>query len=253
MLQGYSLENYQDSFRIDSNGTIEIIASLHAELQADYFINVSAVDAGNPPLTSHTTVQLRVIDVDDNPAAVNQMEPAIYIIRGGPISIGPAIFIDDPDSDSSPMINQISVEVIPNELDQHMRSYDQCIQQCQDTRLQEFEPGLVPQSINLLDLAIFQQDQPELNDDANFCQTKLGFGECKAWRLERGSTSAESDGRISRSSLPPDFAVGDFSLSFTLSQSAEAYAILIPDQSDPIVFHLAWLSISLLSGLVVRN
>ena len=255
MLQGYSLENYQDSFRIDSNGTIETIAPLDAELQADYFINVSAVDAGNPPLTSHTTVQLRVIDINDNPAVVNQMEPAIYVVRGGPTSIGSAISIDDPDFDSSPMINQISVEVIPNELDQHMRSYDQCIQQCQDTRLQEFEPGLVPQSINLLDLAIFQQDQPELNDDANFCQTKLGFGECKAWRLERGSTSAESDGygRIPRSSLPPDFAVGDFSLSFTLSQSAEAYAILIPDQSDPIVFHLAWLSISLLSGLVVRN
>ena len=163
------------------------------------------------------------------------MEPAIYIVRGGPTSIGPAISIDDPDSASSPMINQISVEVIPNELDQRMHLYDQCIQQCQDTRLQEFESGLVSQSINLLDLAIFQKDQPEPNDDANFCQTTLGFGECKAWRLERGTTSAESDGygRIPRNSLPPDFAVGDFSLSFTLSQSAEAYVIVIPDQSDP--------------------
>ena len=235
VIQGYSLENYQDMFRIDSNGTIKTIVPLDAEMQVDYIINISAVDGGNPPLMSYTTVELRVVDVNDNPALVNQVEPAIYVVRGGPTSIGPAISIDDPDSDSSPMINQISVEVIPNRLDQHMYTYDQCIQQCQDSRLKEFKPDLVPQSINLLDLAIFQQDQPEPNDEANFCQTTLGFGQCKAWRLERGTTNTESDGygRILRSSLPSDFAVDDFSFSFTLFQTAEAYIILIPDQSDP--------------------
>ncbi len=235
MLQGYSLETYQDVFRIDSNGTIETIAPLDAEIQADYFINISAVDGGHPPLTSYTTVEFRVIDVNDNPAFINQVQPAIYVVRGGPTSIGPAISINDPDSDSSPMINQLSVEVIPNVLDQRVHTYDQCIQQCQETRLKEFEPDLVAQSIDLLDLAIFQQDLPEPNDESNFCQTTLGFGECKAWRLERGTTNAQSDGygRIPRSSLPPDFAVGDFSFSFTLSQTAEAYVILIPDQSDP--------------------
>jgi hypothetical protein len=235
VIQGYSLENYQDVFTIDFNGTIETIAPLDAEIQAEYFINISAVDGGNPPLTSYTTVEFRVIDVNDNPAFINQVQPAIYVVRGGPTSIGPAISIDDPDSDSSPMINQLSVEVIPNVLDQRMHTYDQCIQQCQETRLKDFEPDLVPQSIDLLDLTIFQQDQPEPNDESNFCQTTLGFGECKAWRLERGTTNAQSDGygRIPRSSLPPDFAVGDFSFSFTLSQTAEAYVILIPDQSDP--------------------
>ena len=235
VIQGYSLENYQHIFRIDSNGILETIAPLDTEVQANYLINISAVDGGNPPLMSYTTVALSVIDVNDNPAFINQREPAIYVARGGPISIGPKISIDDPDSNSSPMINQISVEVIPNVLDQCMYTYDQCIQQCQDTRLKEFEPDLVPQSINLLDLAIFQQDQPEPNDEANFCQTMLGFGQCKAWRLERGATNAESDGygRIPRSSLPSDFAIGDFSFSFTLSQTAEAYIILILDQSDP--------------------
>ena len=235
ILQGYNIENYQDMFRIYSNGTIETIALLDAETQAEYFIKISAVDGGNPPLTSYTTVHLRVTDVDDNPAFVNQVEPAIYIVRGGPISIGPMISIDDPDTDSFPMINQIFVEVIPNEVDQCLYSYDQCIQQCQDTQLQQFESDLASQSINLLDLAIFQQDQPEPNDESNFCQTTLGFGKCKAWRLEKGTTNGESDGygRIPRSSLPPDFAVGDFSFSFTLSQSTEAYVILIPNQSDP--------------------
>lgn len=235
VIQDYGLENYQHIFRIDSNGILETIAPLDADLQANYLINISAVDGGNPPLMSYTTVALRVIDVNDNPAFINQREPAIYVARGGPTSIGPKISIDDPDSDSSPMIDQISVEVIPNMLDQRMHTYDQCIQQCQDTRLKEFEPDLVPQSINLLDLTIFQQDQPEPNDEANFCQTTLGFGQCKAWRLERGAINAESDGygRIPRNSLPSDFAVGDFSFSFTLSQTAEAYIILIPDQSDP--------------------
>ena len=235
VIQDYSLENYQHIFRIDSNGILETIAPLDADVQANYLINISAVDGGNPPLMSYTTVALRVIDVNDNPAFINQREPAIYVARSGPISIGPKISIDDPDSDSSPMIDQISVEVIPNILDQRMHTYDQCIQQCQDTHLKEFEPDLIPQSINLLDLAIFQQDQPEPNDEANFCQTTLGFGRCKAWRLERGATNAESDGygRIPRSSLPSDFAIGDFSFSFTLSQTAEAYIILIPDQSDP--------------------
>ena len=76
ILQGYNIENYQDMFRIYSNGTIETIAPLDAETQAEYFINVSAVDGGIPPLTSYTTVHLRVTDVDDNPAFVNQVEPA---------------------------------------------------------------------------------------------------------------------------------------------------------------------------------
>ena len=225
VIQSYSLENYQNFFRIDTDGTIETVVPLDAETQAEYLINVSAVDGGIPPQTGYTTVLLRVLDVNDNPAFVNQMEPAIHFIHGGPTSIGPAISIDDPDIDST-MIDRISIELIPNKLDRFL---------CQDVSLEKFEPELVPQSIDLLDLTTFQQDQPELNNVANFSPITLGARECRAWELRRGSTTAESDGygRIPRSSLPPDFAVGDFTLSFSLVQSGEGYVILIPDQNDP--------------------
>lgn len=224
VIQSYRVENYQNVFRIDSNGTIETVFSLDAESQVEYLINVSAVDGGIPPQTGYTTVLLRVLDDNDNPASVNQMEPAIHVIHGDPTSIGPAISINDPDINPS-MIDRISIDLIPNNLDRFL---------CQDVSLERFEPELIPQSVDLLDLTTFQQDQSEPNGVANFSPITLGARGCRAWELRRGSVTAESDGygRISRSRLPSDFAVGDFSFSFTLVQSGEGYVILIPNQSD---------------------
>lgn len=233
VIQSYGLENYQSLFTIDSMGSITIIAPLDAEVQAEFLINVSAVDSGTPPQTGYTTVLFRLLDFNDHDGAkINQTAPAIYVIGSCATSIGPEISLDDPDVGAS-AINQIIVTLTPDLFDAS-RTYDLCFRQCQDVRLAGVGPPF-SQSINLLDLAIFQQDIPEPDGIANFCPAGFGVGRCRAWELKRGSTSAESDGygRVPRSSLPSDFAVGNFLLSFALAQIADGHVISIPDQSDP--------------------
>ena len=229
-IQRYGLENYQDLFSIDSFGSITSIAALDAEIQPQYILNVSAVDSGIPPQTGYTTVLFNLIDFNDNAAEIAQLAPAIYVIGGSPSSIGPAIRIEDDDL-NLPAINQFSVTLTPNAMDAS-RTYDQCLVQCQETRIRE--AGLLPPAIDMLALATFQQDQPETNGQVNFRQTQVGAAGCNAWELTRGTIS-ENDGygRIPRGNLPDDFASGDFTISFVLAQTSEGYIIVVPDQTNP--------------------
>lgn len=231
-IQRYGLENYQSLFSIDSTGTIQSTVLLDAEVQSQYLLNVSAVDSGSPPLTGYTTVLLNLLDFNDNPAEINQLSPAIHVIDGSPTSIGPAIRIEDGDLDP-PAINQLSVMLTPNSMDSS-RTYDQCLDQCQETRIQE--ANLLPPAIDLLARATFQQDQSEPSGQVNFRRTQVGRGGCTAWELQRGSdANRENDGygRIARGDLPDTFASGDFTLSFVLTPTAEGYVIVIPDQTNP--------------------
>ena len=230
VIQQYGLENYQDLFRIDSTGSITSITSLDAETQSEYLLNVSAVDSGSPPQTGYTTVQFNLLDFNDNPAQISQLARAIYVIGESPSSIGPAIRIEDNDL-NLPAINLFSVSLTPNAVDAS-RTYDQCLVQCQETRIRE--AGLLPPAVDLLALATFQQDQPETNGQVNFRQTQVGEAGCNAWELTRGTASVNDGyGRIPRGNLPDDFASGDFTLSFVLAQTSEGYIIVVPDQTNP--------------------
>lgn len=232
VIQRYTLENYQDLFSIDSNGIIQYTAILDAEIQSEFILNVSAVDSGSPPQTGYTTVLFSLIDFNDNSASVAQLATAIHVIDGSPSSIGPAIRIVDADLDPS-SINQLSVTLTPNPTDSS-RTYDQCLEQCQETRIRE--ANLLPPAIDLLALATFQQDEPEQSGQVNFQQTQVGAAGCTAWNLARGSSSGrENDGygRIPRGSLPSTFANGDFTLSFVVTPRSEGYIIVVPDQTNP--------------------
>ena len=230
VIQRYRLENYQELFRIDSTGSITSIAALDAEVQLEYVLNVSAVDSGSPPQTGYTTVLFNLMDFNDNAAEISQLAPAIYVIGSSPSSIGPAIRIEDDDL-NPPAINQFSVTLTPNAVDAS-HTYDHCLIQCQETRIRE--AGLLPPAIDMLALATFQQDQPDVNGQVNFRQTQVGATGCSAWELSRGTASANDGyGRIPRGNLPDDFASGDFTLSFVLAQTFEGYIIVVPDQTNP--------------------
>ena len=218
----YGLENDNDKFRIDpDSGVIEYYVTLDAEEQQTYVLNVSASDSGNPPLASYTTVSFSLIDTNDNAATVDQLTPAVYVIGGNPASIGPAIRITDLDLDP-PAISSISISLTASVQDLS-RTYDQCLVQCQDARLQE--AGLLPPAIDLLNAATF-------NSVGN-SRTTIGSANCPAVTLERGTTIAtDGFGEIPRNSLPADFAAGEFSISFVLTQRSEGFVILIPDQTD---------------------
>ena len=229
----YGLVNGGDQFEINSaNGEISYIALLDAELQIEYFLNVSAEDSGSPPQTSYTTVLFRLIDRNDNAAVVDQLATAIYVVEDEPrlSSIGPAIRITDADIFSSAIIG-MTVTLTRNTNDQ-FRSYDRCLAECQDMRLSD--AGLLSNAIDLLERATFTTD----NVDAigGFNEITIGDGNCFAIQLNRAAEMRDDGyGRITRSLLPPDFGSGDFSVSFVATIRNEGYIFLVPDQTDPLL------------------
>lgn len=216
----YSLLNFQDRFVIDSvTGVIQSVVTFDAEEQQVYVLNVSASDSGIPPLVSYTTVTLTLIDTNDNTALVDQLTPAIYVANRGSSSIGPAARITDLDL-SPPAVTFIQVSFVPSSVDSG-RTYDQCLTRCQDVRLDE--AGLTDR-IDLLNIAVLQ---------GTASRTTIGAGSCPAVRFVKSNdvrVSITNDGyaRIPRNDLPANFASGQFSLSFVITQEAEGYIVLIP-------------------------
>uniref|UniRef100_A0A8I3MLI1 Cadherin domain-containing protein n=1 Tax=Canis lupus familiaris TaxID=9615 RepID=A0A8I3MLI1_CANLF len=59
--------NFQKNFKIDSSsGEIRLIGKLDYEDTKSYEIQVKAVDKGNPPMSNHCKVLVKVLDVNDN-------------------------------------------------------------------------------------------------------------------------------------------------------------------------------------------
>lgn len=217
----YELLNFQDRFRIDEqNGVLEYYQTLDAEELENYVLNVSATDSGNPPLVSYTTVAFRLLDTNDNEAFVDQLTPAVYVINGGTSSIGPAIRITDNDLDP-PAISSISIVLTPSLADLS-RTYDECLVQCQDSRLEQ--ANLLPPAIDLLHLATFVRE----------IETTIGDANCPAVTISRNANrDLDGYGEIQRDDLPSDFGAGEFSVSFVLTQVSEGFVLLVPDQTDP--------------------
>ena len=216
---GYELLNFQDRFMIgQQNGVLQYYVTLDAEELETYVLNVSATDSGSPPLVSYTTVEFRLLDTNDNEAFVDQLTPAVYIINGGASSIGPAIRITDDDLDP-PAISSISIVLTPN-MDDLTRTYDQCLVQCQDSRLEQ--ASLLPPAIDLLQLATFVRET----------ETTIGDANCPAVTILRDDNRDDGYGEIQRGDLPSDFGAGEFSVSFVLTQVSEGFILLVPDQTD---------------------
>ena len=218
----YGLENFQDRFRISAqSGVIEHYALLDADLLQTYVLNVSATDSGSPPLISYTTVSFTLIDSNDNPAVVDQIAPAVYTINSGSSPIGPAIRIIDADLDP-PAISTVRIVLTPSSADLSL-TYDQCLVQCQNARLEE--AGLSPPAIDLLGLATFSS--------VGSTNSTIGGANCPAVTIARGTTIAtDGFGVIQRNFLPPNFATGEYSISFVLTQMSEGFVLLIPDQTN---------------------
>ncbi len=228
-ISGYGLENFQDQFRIDTqSGAIESFVALDAEVLQDYVLNVSATDSGTPPLVSYTTVSFSLIDRNDNPAIVEQLTPAVYVLNLGSSSIGPAIRIVDADLSAS-AINTVTVTLTPDSAD-FILTYDRCLVVCQDTRL--MEANLLAQATDLLNLATFTVDG-STQTTGGFSRTTVGTANCPAVTLTRGpSITDDGYGEINRNLLPASFATGDYSVSFVLTQNNEGLVLVVPDQAD---------------------
>ena len=229
LIARYGLVNGGDQFVINgANGRISYVASLDAEVQIEYLLNVSAEDSGSPPQTSYTTVLFRLIDRNDNAAVVDQLATAIYVVEDEPreSSIGPAIRITDADIFSS-AITGVTVTLTRNTNDQ-FRSYDRCLAECQDVRLSD--AGLLSSAVDLLSLASFVTDS---GSAGGYTETTIGDGDCPTIQLNRAANRDDDGyGRITRSLLPADFGSGDFSVSFVATLRNEGYILLVPDETN---------------------
>ena len=68
----YNIDNFsQTKFKIEElTGLITLKKSLDFELKKDYQITVTASDHGDPQLSTTTTVNVTVIDVNDTPPEI---------------------------------------------------------------------------------------------------------------------------------------------------------------------------------------
>ncbi|XP_027139462.1 protocadherin-23 [Larimichthys crocea] len=70
--------NHNEAFILDSvRGILATNALLDREITPSYKLVLQAVDRGNPPLSSITTIRVQVVDVNDNSPAIPPMEPVV--------------------------------------------------------------------------------------------------------------------------------------------------------------------------------
>ena len=213
-----------DRFSIFSSGVIRTNQVFDIETQKEYVINVSAVDNGSPPLTGYATVIYTLEDINDNPAVVNQVAKAVYVLTDdrSPSSIGPSIRISDNDESGDSSIKSVQVS-LPGE---ENALYGDCLSVCQDVRLAN--AGLADDAINLFSLATFVGN--------NVVDTTIDGGDCAAVNLTRAGTlddtTDDTYGRISRDLLPSDFGSGGFTVSVVGTVRREGYIFVSPDSDD---------------------
>ena len=212
----FALQNYQSKFAIDpTTGVITSTAILSALDQLSYSINVIVTDQGTPPLSSSTIVYFQLIDINNNPAMVNQLTPALYVVQYNPTaqSIGPAMRITDLDPSGS-SISSVTVTLTPYTADSAM-----CVYICQGVRVQQ--ANLTSIATNIFSLATFT---------GLYSNLTLGAGNCSAVSLDRGSDPSgikDGYGKVNRLSLPSNFGSGDFSFSFLVNITSEGYIFAI--------------------------
>ena len=175
------------------------------------------------------TVAFTITDVADNPPTVEQRTDAIFATERtprSPISIGPAIYVNDPDE--NPLVESCEVMLTPNQDDQGL-SLSDC--SCQNAI---FENCLVPNTetpIDILRVAQFSGSVVE-----RFDQTER----CDEVELFRDDPSQETDGLgiVPRSMFPPDAFNGNgFTFTMVLQQFSEGFPLVFNNHESR--FHLA--------------
>jgi hypothetical protein len=207
---------------VESTGLLYYNRRLDRE-QADVFIlNVSATDNGSPPLTSFVVIHFTAVDINDNAPTVDQLSPALFVKGQQPSSIGPAIYVTDPDS--SIIVNSVDIAIENPTIDDYSTCLTGAPLSCQEERAATLNTS----AINLMALANFSGD--------GVTDTTLGEAECAAKKFQRLGEDRYVDdgyGRISRSSLPSSFGSGEMSFSFVANITNEGFVVGMTDITNP--------------------
>ena len=218
----YTTDTGKPIFHINSTtGDLYYDQRLDAEQESVFVFNVTATDNGSPPLTNYTIIEFTPIDVNDNPAEVDQLTPALFIsgFSRKPTSIGPAIRVTDPDN--SVVLSSVSIELTsPVVINNYLTCMTNATESCQNERVN------LNSSIDLMSLATFT--------GAGVTDTTMGERECSAKRFVRLSNSGTNGyGQIPRSSLSSSFGSGNMSFSFVANITNEGIIVGIPDNTNP--------------------
>ena len=95
----YTSTNIDRNFMIDrESGAIVLMASLDYEETERYVFDVTATDRGQPPRSSTATVQIRVMDVNDNPPIFEPHPSTLNIVENEPAGAITTVTATDADS-----------------------------------------------------------------------------------------------------------------------------------------------------------
>ncbi|XP_044082387.1 protocadherin alpha-1-like [Neovison vison] len=104
--------NIQKNFKIDSSsGEIRLIGRLDYEETKSYEIQVKAVDKGNPPMSNHCKVLVKVLDVNDNAPQLAITPLSLPVREDSPLGTVMA-FVSVSDRDSG-VYGQVTCSVMP--------------------------------------------------------------------------------------------------------------------------------------------
>ncbi|XP_054362719.2 protocadherin alpha-1-like [Mirounga angustirostris] len=105
--------NIQKNFKIDSNsGEIRLIGRLDYEETKSYEIQVKAVDKGNPPMSNHCKVLVKVLDVNDNAPQLAITPLSLPVREDTPLGTVIA-FVSVSDRDSG-VYGQVTCSLMPH-------------------------------------------------------------------------------------------------------------------------------------------
>ena len=78
--------NEKRKFSIDpETGLVSVTGKLDYERAKDYFLTIQALDGGMPPLSNHATVNISIMDVNDNKPIFTQLSYSAGVGENSPV------------------------------------------------------------------------------------------------------------------------------------------------------------------------
>ena len=78
--------NEKRKFSIDpETGLVSVTGKLDYERAKDYFLTIQALDGGMPPLSNHATVNISIMDVNDNEPIFTQLSYTASVTENSPL------------------------------------------------------------------------------------------------------------------------------------------------------------------------
>ena len=76
--------NEKRKFSIDQEtGLVSVTGKLDYERAKEYFLTIQALDGGTPPLSNHATVNISIMDVNDNKPIFTQLSYSAAVSENG--------------------------------------------------------------------------------------------------------------------------------------------------------------------------